>query len=80
MRKAMVLGSLTNNIETMINITKSDIEKLEKPDNKLLESILPTEGKASKAFRCLELGITPVRFVIKDKRLTFLKYILSEGK
>ena len=59
---------------------KSDIEKLEKPDNKLLKSILATEGKASKAFRYLELGITPVRFVVKEKRLTFLKYILSEGK
>ena len=63
----------------MVNVTKSDIEKLERPDYELQKTILPTEIKAAKAFRCLELGITPVRFVIMEKRLMFLKYILDEG-
>ena len=32
MRNSMLVSSLLNNSETMVNITKTDIEKLEKPD------------------------------------------------
>ena len=78
MRNSMLLGSLANNIETMINVTKKDVENLEKPDICLQEKVLPTKVKASKAFRYLELGIVPIRFVVMQKRLLFLKYILNE--
>ena len=35
--------------------------------------------EASKAFRYLEQGIIPVRYVIIQRRLLFLKYILNES-
>ena len=78
MRNAMLLGSLTNNAETMINVSKKDVENLEKPDTCFLQKVLPTKAKTSKVFRYLELGLIPVRFVLKQKRLKFLKYILNE--
>ena len=38
-----------------------------------------TNGKPSKAFSYLELGMTPVRYLIMEKRLNFLKYILNQN-
>ena len=79
MRNAMLIGSLLNNVETLINVTKKNENELEKPDLFFQEKLLPTKGKPSKAFRYLELGIIPVRYVIIQKRLLFLKYILNES-
>ena len=39
MRDGILIGSLMNNAETWINVTKKDIEKLEKPDNILQEKL-----------------------------------------
>ena len=77
MRDGMLVGSMLNNAETWINITKNDIEKLDKPDVLLMEKLFET--KAAKAFQHLEMGTLPVRYVIMAKRLKFLKYILDEN-
>ena len=44
----------------------------------LHRNILSTCGNPSKVFMCLELGLIPVNFVIMEKRLSFLRYILTE--
>ena len=41
-------------------------------------SIFTEYGNPSKVFMCLELGVIPVRFVVIEKILKFLKYILNE--
>ena len=69
LRKRILLGSLLSNIETMVNLTKDDLNKLEKTDLVPQKKLLPSGGNASKAFRYLELGITPVKYVIIEKRL-----------
>merc|ERR1719319_100521 len=73
----MLVGSLLNNAETWINLTKKDMEKLEKPDFILQEKLFSV--KASKAFQYLEFGILPAKYVIMGRRLKFWKYILNEG-
>ena len=45
----------------------------------LPEKLLLSTGNASKCFRYLKPGITPVKYVIIQKRLQFLKYILDES-
>ena len=67
---------MLTNSESWINITKQDIDELEKPDIHLFRKAL--ESSASKVFMMLELGVIPVRFVLMKKRLQFLHYILSE--
>ena len=79
MRDGILLGSLLTNIESWINITKANIEDLEKPDTHLLRKVLAKTGNPCKVFMMLELGFTPVRFVIMQKRLQFLHYILKES-
>ena len=80
MREGLLLGSLLNNSESWINITKSDLDNLEKPDTMLQRNILTNYGNPSKAFMCLELGVIPVKYVIIEKRLNFWKYILNESR
>ena len=49
-----------------------------KPDIILQRKILTVSGNPSKCFIQLELGIVPIEFVLKHKRLNFLHYILNE--
>ena len=79
MRESMLIGSMLNNSESWINISKKGLENLEKPDTMLKRNILSTYGNPSKVFMYLELGILPVKFVIMEKRLNFLRYILKES-
>ena len=80
LRKGILLGSLLSNIETMVNFSKDDLNKLENPDPLLQEKLLLSGGNASNAFRYLDIGITPVKYVImEEKKLEFFKYILDEN-
>ena len=67
LRNGLLVGSLLSNVEAMVNVTKSDIIKIEKPDLILQEKLLPSTGNASKCFRYLELGILPVKYVIMEE-------------
>ena len=79
MRESLLIGSMLNNSESCINITKQDLTKLEMPDKALARLVLDTHGNPSTAFMYLELGLLPVRFLIMKKRLNFLRCILNES-
>ena len=79
MREGLLLGGMLTNTDSWINISKKDIEKLEKPDTILMRKILSASGNPSKSFMMPELGIVPVRYVIMKKRLQFLHHILTES-
>jgi hypothetical protein len=80
MREGILLGGLLTNSETWINISKKNIELLEKPDIILQRKALAANGHPSKAFTMLELGIVPIRFILMKKQMLFLLYILKENK
>ena len=67
MRDGILLGSLLNNIESWISVTKANIEDLEKPDTHLLRKVLARTENPCQVFMMLELGFIPVRFVIMQK-------------
>ena len=68
MRESLLLGSMLSNCERWINITKGELDSLEKPDTMMQRSILKTNGNPSKVFMYLELGILPVKYVMMKKR------------
>ena len=70
MREGLILGSMLNNSESWININKSDLETLERPDTMVQRSILTKYGTHCKVFMCLELGVIPVEYVMIEKRHT----------
>ena len=79
MRQAMLLGGMLSNAEAWTHLTEVNLAKLQMPDTFLLKALLSSSGNPSKVFMCLELGVIPVRYVIMEKRLNFLHYILSEN-
>ena len=74
------MSTLLSNCESWYNLTKAEIEELESVDEILLQKILETPCSTPKEMLFLELGIIPVRFVIIQRRLSFLHYILNEDK
>ena len=80
LRNSHLLSSLLTNAEAWYNVTKSDIDMLESVDESLLRRILECPMSTPKEMLYLELGILPIRFIIKMRRLNFLQYILHEEK
>ena len=76
MREGVLLGGMLTNSETWINLTMENIDELEKPDTILQRKVLSSTGNPSKVFMMLELGLIPVRYLIIQKRLQFLHYLL----
>ena len=79
-RNALLLSSLLVNIEAWYNVTQTEINQLEMADEQLLRRILSAPATASKASLYLELGIIPIRYIIKNRRLNFLQDILKENE
>ena len=79
MREAMLIGPMVNNSEVWFNVTKEDLNNLEKPDTMLQRQLLTKIGNPCKVFMCLELGLVPVTFVIMGNRLKYLNTILREN-
>ena len=68
------------NSETWFNITKAELELLETVDLMLLRILLGAPKTVPKEMLYLELGILPMREIIKQRRLNFLHYILKQEK
>ena len=62
LRSSLLLSSLLLNAEAWVNITETEIRKLEHTDEILLSKILGCEANTSNAFKYLKLGVYPVRY------------------
>ena len=69
MRNGILIGSLLNNSETWIHLTKKNIEEIEKPDKVLKDKLL--DSKSSTVFYYLEFGMLPAKYVILKKDSSF---------
>ena len=79
MRDGHLLGGLLANAKSWINLNIQNDEAHERPDTQLLRKLFSTSGNPCKSFMMLEVGIIPVRFVIMQKQLLFLQYILKQS-
>ena len=66
---------LTNNCEVMYNLTSEDIKSLEAIDSQLIYQVFSIPAKTSQCLMMLEMGITPLRYIIKMKRLTYYHHL-----
>jgi hypothetical protein len=80
LRSSLLLSSLLLNSEAWVNLSETEIRKLEQTDEILLNRILGCESNTSNAFKYLELGIYPVRYEIMKRKILFLHYILQQDK
>ena len=68
------------NAEAWYNVTTVELERLEKIDETCMRKILNAPFATPKLMLYLELGVLPVRYIVKSKRLNYLHYILNEDK
>ena len=80
LRGSLFLSSILLNSEAWINYTDKDVRILEQCDEILLGKILDCDANTSNALKYLELGVSPIRYQIMRRKLSFLQYILKQDK
>ena len=78
LRQSHLLSSILTNSEAWYGLKISDIEQLEQVDKSYLRRVLEVGISCPKEMLYLETGSTPIRFILKFRRLMFLHYILNE--
>ena len=78
LREAMLINGLLYNSEAWHGVTKKHIESLEAIDQALLRNILNSHSKTPTEFLYLESGAVPIRWIIAQRRILFLKHIMNK--
>ena len=79
LRNSLLVSSVLCNSEAWFNITKSELDLIETVDLMFLRSLLGAPKSVAKEILYLESGVLPLREIIRQRRLNFLHYILSQG-
>ena len=80
LRNSLLLSSLLTNAEAWYNLSSTDVTELEKVDEDLLRNVLECPVSTPREMLYLELGVSPIRNMIRSRRINFLQYILKEEK
>ena len=80
LRNSLLVSSVLCNSETWFNLTKAELQLLESVDLMFLRKLLRTTKSTPKEILYLELGLIPFREIIRQRRLNFLHYILSQDE
>ena len=74
----MLISSILSNSEVWYGVTKIEIEQLEQTDEMLLRNIFSCSRNVPKDLLYLEMGLLPISFIIKERRLMFLHHVLQQ--
>ena len=77
-RNSLLLSTMLTNVESWFGLTDKEVETLEKVDEQLMRRIMSAHSKTAIPALYLELGCVPIRFIIMQRRIGFLWYILNE--
>ena len=80
LRNSLLISSLLTNAEAWYNLSNAEVTDLEKVDEDLLRKVLECPVSTPREMLYLELGVSPIRNIIRSRRLNFLHYILHEEK
>ena len=73
----MINSVLTYILEVIPNLTKKDVNDLDKVDLLLLRKATMTSSKSSQVLLLAEMGLLPVEYILKKKRLNYLQTLLQ---
>ena len=79
LRESMFLGAILCNSEVWYLPNDNVLSKLEEVDEHLLRQLLSAQATVSRAALYLETAATPIRFLVKSRRLMYLHHILSRS-
>ena len=71
-RNTYLISSLLTNAEAWVNVINADIDILECVGESLLRKILEDSLTTPIEMLYLEMGVTPIRVIIKERRMNFL--------
>ena len=80
LRESMFLNRILCNSEAWHAVTAANIVALEKLDQEFLRSILKAHSKTTKEMLYLETGAIPIRWILPQRRINYLKHIVSRKK
>ena len=75
--RSLFLSTLLFNSQAWSNLTRKDIDDLQRCQLKMLKKILGGARSTSNAFTFLELGVLPISCEIHKRQLSFLHHILN---
>ena len=73
----MLINGLLYNSEAWYNVNNHHVDELEKIDRLLLRRILRVPISTPKESLYLELGLLPISYIIRCRRVLFLQYMLQ---
>ena len=78
LRNALLISSILSNSEVWYGVTQLDTEQLEQVDEMLLRNIFFCSRNVAKDLLYLEMGLVPISYIIKERRLMFLHHVLQQ--
>ena len=78
LRDVLLVSSMLFNSEAWYNVTQKEMELLETVDTLFLRKLIGAPKSTPKEMLYLEMGLIQFRDIIREKRLRFLYYILSQ--
>ena len=79
-RNAYLISSMLSCSEVWYHITEWELRKLEQIDESLLRKIFDCSSQVTSEILSLELGLLPVRHIIKMRRVIYFQHILKQRK
>ena len=80
LRESMFINCILTNSEVWFGLKESDLKELENIDRTLLRKALKSPISTPKEAYYLELGITNISCIIKQRRVKYLYYLLKTDK
>ena len=79
LRDAMLLNGILYNSEAWHGMTSAQVVKLQQIDEALLRGILKAHAKTPQEFLYLETGATPIKYILAQRRINYLRHIISRS-
>ena len=77
LREAMLINGMLGSADVWYGLKQKEIENFEEIDKILLHKILDAPSSSCTESLYLELGIIPIRILLKDRRIMYLHYLAN---
>jgi hypothetical protein len=77
LREAELVNGMLTNADVWYGLSQADVDELEEVDKLLLRRIFEAPSSTCIESLYLELGVTPIRIIIKARRINYLHYLVN---
>ena len=79
-RDAYIISSMLSNSEVWYGVTRAEIRLLEQVDEQFVRELFECSSKVATELLYLDLGLTPISYIIKTRKLMYLHHILKQDR